>query len=154
MKNLLTITALSFLSACGMKEAGASGKVTGRDLFTGTYELDESKTDANGDFFGYKGTIYVKKAGKEKIDMGFSIVKGAPSYNSGSFNETLKLEGNKATYRYESCEVIFTFYGDSITVREDDKNSSGCGFGHGVYAHGTYYRTSSEEPDVRNPMMR
>lgn len=45
-----------------------------------------------------------------------------------------------------SCELEFVFSDDKVAVRYFDGND-GCGFGHAVYASGTYIRESSEEPE-------
>ena len=48
--------------------------------------------------------------------MAFMIFKGAPSYNSGSFVDTLKYYRNSATYTIPeidpSCQVKLDFFGE------------------------------------------
>ena len=60
----------------------------------GTYQLDEKTKIKNGDTFGYFGDIKVKLIDNGKIVMSFYICKGAPSYNSGSFVDTLIYKNN------------------------------------------------------------
>jgi len=119
---------------------------------TGTYTLDEGKLAEDGEYYGYSGTILVKQLSADRIEMGFSIVRGAPGYNSGSFYDTLTFENNRAVYRYESCKITFIFKDQAIDVI-DDPEVTDCGFGGGVFAHGTYQKTSSETPIVHNPMV-
>jgi hypothetical protein len=124
---------------------------------TGTYELD-SKTEKNGeDIFGYFGKIQVKKVKQDKIVMTFSICKGAPSYNSGSFVDTLDYNKNTVIYKTPdldpSCQIKFDFTDKGIVVKEStDDFNSGCGFGHAVVADGFFKKISSSVPLLKDPL--
>jgi len=124
---------------------------------TGTYELD-SKTEKKGeDIFGYSGKIQVKKIKQDKIIMTFMICKGAPSYNSGSFVDTLDYNKNTVIYKTldfdPSCLIKFDFNNKGIFVKETTNDlNSGCGFGHAVVADGFFKKTSSSEPLLKDPM--
>jgi hypothetical protein len=124
---------------------------------TGTYELD-SKTEKKGeDIFGYFGKIQVKKIKQDKIVMTFTICKGAPSYNSGSFVDTLDYNKNIVIYKTPdfdpSCQIKFDFTDKGIVVKESTNDfNSGCGFGHAVVADGFFKKISSSEPLLKDPM--
>jgi len=125
---------------------------------TGTYKLDSKIKKVGDDTFGYFGEIRLKKLTKNRIVMTFSICKGAPSYNSGSFIDTLEYVDNKSVYKADfdidpSCEILFYFNEKGVSVKEktDDYNC-GCGFGHAVVADGFYKKISSKQPELRNPM--
>lgn len=120
---------------------------------TGTYSLEENTKMKDGDKFGYFGTIQVKLIQKDKIAITFYICKGAPSYNSGSFIDTLDYIDNKAEHRDEysnDCLTEFLFNKKSITVVEKEEKRT-C-WGHGVFAHGVYKKQSSEIPVLKDPL--
>jgi hypothetical protein len=119
----------------------------------GTYKLESKTREKNGEIYGYFGEIRVAKLNAEKIIMSFEVCKGAPSYNSGSFIDTLNYKNNKAIYadpeNDQSCEITFEFTEKGIFVIEktDDLNS-GCGFGHAVVADGFYKKISRKIPKI------
>ena len=121
---------------------------------TGTYVLNKNIKKVEGDIYGYFGEIQVAKLDRNKIVMNFSICKGAPSYNSGAFLDTLLYQNNKAIFRGDtiddpSCMITFNFSAKGIVVEEktDDYNF-GCGFGHAVVASGFFKKTSSKVPVI------
>lgn len=124
---------------------------------TGTYELDSKAIERDGDIYGYFGKIQIKSLSKDQIIMTFMINKGAPSYNSGSFVDTLDYKGNQAVYTDPevdpSCKISFGFNDKGVTVNEETNDFNfGCGFGHAVVAKGFYKKLSSDEPELRDPM--
>ncbi|MEN9875522.1 MAG: hypothetical protein RLZZ529_519 [Bacteroidota bacterium] len=124
---------------------------------TGTYELNNIIKQKNGEIYGYFGQIQIKKLNPEKIIMTFEVNKGAPSYNSGSFVDTLVYKENKAVYRDTevdtTCTIIFNFNKKGINVVEKTGNYNwGCGFGHGVVADGFYKKISNKVPILTEPL--
>ncbi|MCO5234531.1 MAG: hypothetical protein M9888_12465 [Chitinophagales bacterium] len=125
---------------------------------TGTYKLDNKTEEKNGEVYGYSGYIQVKKITKDKIVMTFEVNKGAPSYNSGSFVDTLTYKNNIALYTVpddidSTCKITFHFDKKGVTVLEETADyNSGCGFGHAVVANGFYKRTSSKTPILTEPL--
>ncbi len=125
---------------------------------TGTYELDNKSEEKNGEVYGYSGYIQVKKITNDKIVMTFEVNKGAPSYNSGSFVDTLTYKNNIALYTVpddidSTCKITFHFDKKGVTVVEETADyNSGCGFGHAVVANGFYKRTSSKTPILTEPL--
>lgn len=118
---------------------------------TGTYKLDSKTRKKDGEIYGYFGEIRVKKVGNDKVIMAFEVSKGAPSYNSGSFFDTLSYIDNKATYTDPesdpTCKITFEFDKKGIIVKEETANyNTGCGFGHAVVADGFYKKTSNKTP--------
>jgi hypothetical protein len=116
---------------------------------TGTYEYEGKTTIKDGDTYGYFGTIQVKKFKHNKIIMTFYICKGAPSYNSGSFVDTLDVVNNIVTYTAEDCVTTFTFSKKGIDVKE--KSNDYC-WGYGVYAHGKFRKKSNKQPVLNDPL--
>ena len=123
---------------------------------TGTYSFDGETEKKEGDISGYYGKIQVKKINKQKIAITFFICKGAPSYNSGSFIDTLNYTDNRGVYTaseyYPDCKVTFDFTEKGVAVKEGAEHFNSCGFGHGVVANGFFKKTSSVEPVLENPL--
>jgi hypothetical protein len=79
---------------------------------TGTYKI------SNGDKpihkVKYFGDIQVKLLANQKIAISFYVNKGAPSYNSGSFVDTLHYNNGTAYYTAiefdPSCKITFKFF--------------------------------------------
>ncbi|MBK0063544.1 MULTISPECIES: hypothetical protein [unclassified Acinetobacter] len=80
----------------------------------------------DGYYFGLRGLIY--------------------GPNMGSFETRMPFSANQASYRYEDCKIDLKLgqdqYGRKIEVQQNE-NNSGCGFGHNVYAGGTYYQVEN-----------
>jgi hypothetical protein len=124
---------------------------------TGTYKLVSKITQKGADFYGYSGEIQVKVLSKNKIIMTFDVNKGAPTYNSGTFIDTLDYFNNKTIFKNPaadpSCEITFIFSNKGVTVKEKTKDfNCGCGFGHAVVADGFYSKKSAEIPVLKDPM--
>ena len=69
--------------------------------------------------------------------------RGAPSYNMGAEYGRLVVKNDSAIYLAQSsdaCKLLFTFLGKSIVIKSI--NNSGCGYGGGVYADGSFYKDS------------
>jgi hypothetical protein len=123
---------------------------------TGIYMLDNKPIIIEKETYGYAGLIQVNKLPGNKILMTFTINKGAPSYNSGSFADTLNYLNDQAVYTNAgadtSCHITFKFTDSGVTVKEKTADlNSGCGFGHAVVADGFFKKVSSFVPELRNP---
>lgn len=75
---------------------------------------------------------------------------GPPSYNLGSIEGVITIKKNigkfKALREVFDCELTFLFSSGTIIVKTDE-NICECGFGHSVYADGTYFRKNSNIPE-------
>lgn len=135
---------ISFLFFSGLAKAQTTSP-------NGYYSLDSKTTLKNGDTYGYFGTIKVKQVDSNRIFMEFYVCKGAPSYNSGSFDDTLHFEKGIAVYTTpvdNSCIITFNFNtAGGVTVEEKAKDlNAACGFGHAVVASGFYKLVYSGDP--------
>jgi|SRR5688572_20942047 len=145
---------LLLLTVC-LTAIGQVKRVTSFINPTGSYKLDNKTTVKNGDTYGYFGDIDVKLLDSSRIAISFFVCKGAPSYNSGSFIDTLKYKNNVALHTTPeddtSCRIKFTFSKKGITVYQYQENLNfGCAFGHAVFADGFYKKTSSKVPIIAN----
>jgi hypothetical protein len=116
---------------------------------TGKYQYGNTKLK-NGKIYGYYGEIRVRKFLNDKVIVSFLFSKGAPSYNSGSFIDTLNFNHNKAVYKpddYGSCEVTFLFSEKGVAVTTNNQKID-CGFGMGVVANGFFKKKSSKQPEI------
>jgi len=143
---------LLFLSAC-LAVMGQARKTAFFVNPTGSYKLDEKTTVKDGDTYGYFGDINVKLLDSSRIAISLFVCKGAPSYNSGSFIDTISYLNNTAIHRTPeddtSCRINFAFTKKGIQVEQYQANPNfGCGFGHAVFADGFYKKTSSKIPEI------
>ncbi len=145
MTRLFIITICLLITGCCLAQA------FGQSTFnpTGTYVFQGKTTKKDGEIYGYTGSIQVKKINDTKIVMTFYICKGAPSYNSGSFVDTLTFANNVAVHTDEDCVTTFSFTKKGIDVQE---TKSGPCWGHGVYAHGYFKKESSKQPELKHPL--
>jgi hypothetical protein len=119
---------------------------------SGIYTYDSI---ANGNTV-YFGEIRIKKYLGQKYIMTFFICKGEPSYNSGSFIDTIEFASNLFKYTTvddTSCLTIFNVSDSGLVVNEKTDNYNfGCGFGHAVVAHGFFRKTSNYPPTLLDPL--
>jgi len=120
---------------------------------SGIYEYDGETVNKDGETYGYFGTIKVLRLDSNQILVSFYICKGAPSYNSGSFVNTLKYSNNRAIHRGDTteplstCRLIFNFNREGIWTELFSDNINGaCGFGHAVDAEGFYKKVKGKLP--------
>ncbi len=124
---------------------------------TGTYSYNGKTIKKNGETYGKFGTIKVKLLKDSKIAISLYVCKGAQSYNSGSFVDTLLYKNNTALYATfendSTCKIVFTFKLKSLKVAQTQANlNNGCGFGHGVFADGNYRKISFRTPIISDPL--
>ena len=119
---------------------------------SGIYKLDSKVTKKNGETYGYFGDIKVLSTDKSRILISFFVCKGAPSYNSGSFVDTLDYINNIAIYKGDpetdsTCNITMSFLEKGIDVDLKSENLNfACGFGHAVDPHGFYYKLKGKIP--------
>ncbi|WP_066836862.1 hypothetical protein [Rufibacter ruber] len=123
---------------------------------TGSYIL-EAKKIKNGEK-GSHGEIHVKLIENDLAAISFYYNVGHPSYNSGSFVDTLAYKDNKIIYTYKEpgevnpdCKLTFTFEQKRVIIKHEasDYNFS-CGFGHGVIANLTIKKKTNRIPIIKD----
>jgi len=120
---------------------------------TGTYKLDNKTYMKDGDKYGYFGTIRVKLLKRDTIALSLYVCQGAPSYNSGSFVDTLVYRNHRAVYHHcesdTSCRITFSFTNKGLDVDQVQADINfGCGFGHAVLADFHYKKVSAKVPVI------
>ena len=141
------------LSTIYLTAIGQVKKATSFINPTGSYKLDRKTTVKDGDTYGYFGDIDIKLLDSSRIAISFFVCKGAPSYNMGTFVDTLTYRNNVAIHTTPeddtTCRIKFTVTKKGITVEQYQANLNfGCAFGHAVFANGFYKKTSSKVPVI------
>jgi hypothetical protein len=112
------------------------------DKVSGSYGIDRSDG-------GYCRLLIVMEPRDEpfdKISFELFCIRGAPSYNSGYAMELIYLSNNIAVYTpSDKCNIVFQFYPASVYVTQIGLDFD-CGFGHAVYADGSYSLLSRTIP--------
>lgn len=149
MKSLFAVFILCVLTPLACKVVHKQHSVNG------TYEMVSKTIKKGGDVYGYAGEIQVKELPNNRIVLSFFITKGAPSYNSGSFVDTMDLANNLAIYTDKefdpSCKITLQFTAKGIQLKQESNHDYfECGFGNGVVAHGFFKRVSSEIPVIKD----
>ncbi|EFF81079.1 hypothetical protein HMP0015_3431 [Acinetobacter haemolyticus ATCC 19194] len=98
------------------------------DYITVKKQQNRYLIDFEGYYFGLRGLIY--------------------GPNLGSFETTMPITAKQANYRYEGCQIKLQFlndpqHGPKIEVKQNNVAST-CGFGHNVYAGGTFYKVENK----------
>ena len=98
------------------------------DYITVKKQQNKYLINFEGYYFGIRGLIY--------------------GPNLGEFDTTMTITAKQANYHYEDCQIKLQFTNDTnngqkIEVEQKDSESS-CGFGHNVYAGGTFYKVESK----------
>ena len=125
---------------------------------TGTYNLESETEIRNGETYGYTGEIRVKKLADNKIVLSLYVCRGAPSYNVGLVDDTIKMENNHSVLKCDMPEIDqkgelhFYFKKDGIEVKEKHLEfNEFCTFGHAVHADGFYKIKSRKIPSAKHP---
>ena len=136
---LLCFTAPSLL-APGSHQANGQEKVVTAAQVNGTWK--------------YRGNIFNLWAlGQQKLKVEFMGVyeyksPNGPTANTGTGSAIARIEGDTAIFRPdglnedEECKIAMRFTRGKLIVEQEGL----CGFGHNVWAAGTYRRTSKAKP--------
>lgn len=113
-------------------------------------DLQGTYVRANG--FGQWDYIKVSKK-QNQYQIGFDGYYFGPrgliyGPNMGQFETSMPIKSKQASYRYEDCQIKLQFANDAklgqkIEVEQHNGESS-CGFGHNVYAGGTFYKVENK----------
>lgn len=78
----------------------------------------------------------------------FRLPDGERMAHTGTASGIVTLAGDTATFMpedFERCRITLRFSGRRLIVNQTGMDSD-CGFGHNVYASGTYIKRSSRPP--------
>jgi hypothetical protein len=110
---------------------------------------------ANGVYRYYKSEFRILALGQHKLKVQFDgiYMTVSRSPNMGSASGEATIEGNVATFvppDTEKCKITLTFLPGKLLVKQDGGDFE-CGFGHNVYADGTYRKIRSGKPKFESP---
>jgi hypothetical protein len=127
-----------------------------------TAQTDEKKivrrvtaAQVNGVYRFYKSTFRVLALGNNKLKVQFAGVYEniMKNVNVGYTEGIATIEGNVATLVPEGttgCKFTMTFLPGKLVVKQEGADYE-CGFGHNVYATGTYKKIRSGKPKFQPP---
>jgi len=110
---------------------------------------------ANGVYRYYDNEFRILALGHNKLKVQFDGIYHtlAKSVNTGYAGGEATIAGNVATFVPEDtqgCKITMTFIPRKIVVKQDGDDAT-CGFGHNVYAAGTYRKIRSGKPKFQPP---
>ena len=110
---------------------------------------------ANGVYRFYKSTFKILALGRNKLKVQFNGVYEniMKNVNIGYAEGIAAIDGNTATLVPEDtqgCKITMTFVPGKLVVKQEGADYE-CGFGHNVYATGTYRKIRSGKPKFYPP---
>src|SRR5438874_6632123 len=114
-----------------------------------------TSAQVNGVYRYYQSEFRVFALGHNKLRVQFDgiYMTLAKSPNMGYAMGEATIEGNVATFvppDTQGCKITMTFLPGKIVVKQDGSDAD-CGFGHNVYATGTYRKIRSGRPKFETP---
>ncbi|MCW8445480.1 hypothetical protein OQJ19_08695 [Fluoribacter gormanii] len=124
--------------------------------YTEPHRDSVSKEEVNGTFImklpaphnDVSNTLTVRALGGGKLNISFELVypykvNGELQANMGELSGVANIKGDTAVYsssEYGSCTITITFIKPGMLMVKQEGSDADCGFGHNVYADGTYYK--------------
>jgi hypothetical protein len=139
-----TLMILAPVSAAQTKRASVSAAEV-----NGTFEMN-----FKGKFQRMSNEIKIWALGGNKLKFAMDLVypytlrNGETTVNMGGLSGEMPIVGDTAVYRSEDgkCTIRLTFMRPGILKVKQDGSDGECGFGHNVFASGTYTKTSTRKP--------
>lgn len=114
-------------------------------------------TDAqiNGVYRYYKSEFRVLALGRNKLKVQFDgiYMTVAKSPNMGYASGEATIDGDVATFippDTHGCKITIRFLPGKVIVNQDGDDAT-CGFGHNVYATGTFRKIRGGKPKFESP---
>lgn len=110
---------------------------------------------ANGVYRYYRSEFRILALGHHKLKVQFDgiYMTVAKSPNMGYATGEATIDGNVGTFvplDTQGCKITLTFLPGKLVVKQDGSDAD-CGFGHNVYATGTYRKIESGKPKFESP---
>ena len=112
---------------------------------------------ANGIYRYYDNEIRILALGKNKLRVSFDGIYHtlSKSVNTGSTEGEATIEGNVAILdlsEFGPCKITIVFLRNNRIKVTQDGSDADCGFGHNVYATGTYRKVRGGKPKFEPPV--
>ncbi|MBK7933308.1 MAG: hypothetical protein IPK01_07345 [Acidobacteria bacterium] len=113
------------------------------------------KMDFTGKFKEFSNEIKILALGGGKIRVAMDLVypytlrNGEKSVNMGSLDSEASIAGDTAIYdsdEFGACKITIKFVRPGTIKVTQDGSDGNCGFGHNVFATGTYRKVSGKKP--------
>lgn len=146
--SMLLVLGLTFVFAFGARAQTSRKSVSAAEV-NGTFRMN-----FQGKFRKFSNDIKILALGGGKIRIAFDLVypyttrNGEPMVNMGGLDAEADIEADVAKYTSEDgkCTITIKFVrAGTIKVMQDGSDGE-CGFGHNVFAQGTYTKVSSKRP--------
>ena len=104
--------------------------------YSGHYILNDKNKNRNG-------TIMIYAESDSTLLFYLELNSGKPSFNMGNLYGRINIKNTVGEYLENSlsiqnqCKLLFEFSNNQLTINYSE-NKNDCGFGHSVYANGTY----------------
>jgi hypothetical protein len=113
---------------------------------------------ANGIYRDHGSEIRILALGNHKLKVQFDLSHEykspmGPMANTGTALGEAIIDGNIATFKQAEnprCEITLVFLPNELKVMQDGSDAD-CGFGHNVYANGTYRKIRGGKPKFESP---
>lgn len=148
-----TLLLIASLTVCGLSTSAqqsqpqSSPKPPQKQIVTAA--------QANGVYRFYKSEFRILALGHNKLRVQFDGIYPTPkSFNMGYAMGEAIIDGNVATFKPpggERCEITIVFLPGKLKVTQEGSDAD-CGFGHNVYATGTYKKIKSGKPKFEPPI--
>src|SRR5688572_1018389 len=139
---LMTFSAT--VSAQTSRKSVSAGEVNG-----------EYRMNFPGKFRKFTNDVKLLALGKGKVRVAMDLIypialpNGERTANMGSLDGEATIKGDVATYRSDEfgpCTITIKFVRPGTIKVTQDGSDADCGFGHNVFAGGTYRKVSSRKP--------
>jgi hypothetical protein len=148
---------LRFLAAlfclCALPALSPAGPLSGSVSESNVSESkDVTAAQVNGTWSFHANTFKIWALGHGKLQVAFDGIyeyksPAGPTANVGQGTGVATIEGDTAVFHPDGAEegdkITLKFTGGKLVV----KQQGNCGFGHNVYADGTYKKTSTKKPN-------
>src|SRR5438128_6043622 len=134
---------------------GRDARATSPNCISTQNQKVVTAAQANGVYRYYDNEFRILALGHNKLKVQFDGVYHtmAKSVNTGYAGGEATIDGNVATCIPEDtqgCKITMTFLPGKIVVKQEGDDAT-CGFGHNVYATGTYKKIRSGRPKFQSP---
>ena len=144
---LFAVTALMMIASSAAAQKSRAS-VSAAEV-NGTFEMN-----FKGKFQRMSNEIKIWALGKNKLKFAMDLVypytlrNGETMVNMGGLSGEMPIQGDTAIYRSDDskCTIKLTFTRPGTLRVKQDGSDGECGFGHNVFASGTYHKTSSRKP--------
>lgn len=151
---------LCIAAVCLMTFAAAASAQTSRKSVSAAEVNGEYRMNFPGKFRKFTNDIKLLALGKGKVRVALDLLypialpNGENTVHMGYLDGEARIKGDIATYHsdeYGPCTITIKFVRRGTIKVTQNGSDSDCGFGHNVFAGGTYRKVSSRKPKFESP---